>query len=377
MLLYSYNLKQSHLFSILAIRQIIQVKNNIRRGDVYACALTSTVNFRAEKILLQNFVYLCGLNSSYDSVMKYDKMEEQQRMRKTIEYQNIHGNRKYKDSLFRLCFNNKKDLLDLYNAINRTDYDDPEELEINTLDNALYITVKNDVSCIIGCTMNLYEHQSTKNPNMPLRGLNYFAQMYNRYAEKQKLNLYSNRLQKIPTPQYVVFYNGLDAEPDRQILKLSDAFQTEGGCLECKVIMLNINYGHNQEIMEKCRRLEEYAVFVAIVRRYIEQEGVSLTEALGTAIDECIAKGVLADILVEQRAEVCMYILEAFDKEIYERDLKEEAIAKGLEEGRKEGIKAIIKKKLKKGNTPEQIADALEEEISVIKELIAELDDQL
>lgn len=309
-------------------------------------------------------------------------------MKTTIEYQNIHGNRTYKDSLFRLCFNNKKDLLDLYNALNGTAYDDPEELEINTLENALYITVKNDVSCIIGCTMNLYEHQSTKNPNMPLRGLNYFAQMYNRYAEKHKLNLYSSSLQKIPTPQYIVFYNGMENEADRQILKLSDAFQTEGGCLECEVIMLNINYGHNQQLIEKCRRLEEYAMFVAAVRKYIEQEDVSLTEALTRAIEECIAQNVLKDILVSQRAEVCMYILEAFDKEIYERDLKAEAIAKGLEEGRvrgmeeglvqgmKEGVKAIIKKKLEKGKTPEQIAEALEEEVAVVKELIAELENE-
>lgn len=116
--------------------------------------------------------------------------------------------------------------MSLYNALNGTSYENPEDLQINTLENALYITVKNDVSCMIGCSLNLYEHQSTYNPNMPLRGMIYFAQLYNEYVEKRKLNLFSSTLQKIPTPKYVVFYNGMADEPDRQILKLSDAFQT-------------------------------------------------------------------------------------------------------------------------------------------------------
>ena len=115
--------------------------------------------------------------------------------------------------------------------------------------------------------MNLYEHQSSYNPNMPLRGLIYFAQLYNIYTEKRKLNLFSSTLQKIPTPQFVVFYNGLKKEPDRKVLKLSDAFMNSGGCLECSAIMLNINYGNNRELMEKCRRLEEYAIFIEMVPR--------------------------------------------------------------------------------------------------------------
>ena len=265
----------------------------------------------------------------------------------TIEYQNIHGNRKYKNSLFCKTFHKKKDLLNLYNALNGTNYNNPDDLEINTLDNALYLKVKNDVSCLIGCTMNLYEHQSSYNPNMLLRGMVYFAQLYNKYVEMRKLNLFSSKLQKIPTPQYIVFYNGLQNEPDRQILKLSDAFQTEGGCLECEAVMLNINYGRNRELMEKCRRLEEYSFFVATVRKYAADKNLSLTEAISLAIDECIEAGVLADILIEQRAEVTMYILESFDKEIYERDLKAEAEAAGLAEGRAEGRAEGAREKLK------------------------------
>lgn len=169
----------------------------------------------------------------------------------------------------------------------------------------------------------------------------------------------------------------MEQEPDRQVLKLSDAFLTSGGWLECEAVMLNINYGHNQELMEKCRRLEEYAVFVASVRKYIKMKKVSLTEAITKAMDECIENGILEDILMEQRSEVYMYILEAFDKEIYERDLKEEAIAKGLKEGRKEGaylkLTKQVKKKLDKGKRIEEIADALEEEIQTIQKIAEEL----
>ena len=259
-------------------------------------------------------------------------------MKETIEYQNIHGNRKHKDSLFRKVFRKKKDLLDLYNAINGTNYEDENELEINTLDNVLYMSVKNDISCIVGCTINLYEHQSSYNPNMPLRGLIYFAQLYNIYTEKRKLNLFSSTLQKIPTPQFVVFYNGLKNEPDRKVLKLSDAFMNSGGCLECSAIMLNINYGNNRELMEKCRRLEEYAIFIETVRNYAADESLNLGEAITLAIEDCIKKEILSDILTEERAEVFMYILESFDKELYERDLKEDA----YEEGKAAGLRASV-----------------------------------
>ena len=293
-------------------------------------------------------------------------------MNETIEYQNIHGNRKHKDSLFRKVFRKKKDLLALYNALNGTDYRNEDDLEINTLDNALYMSVKNDVSCIIGCTMNLYEHQSSYNPNMPLRGLIYFAQQYNIYTEKRKLNLFSSTLQKIPTPRYIVFYNGVQNEPDRQVLKLSDAFQTEGGCLECEAIMLNINYGQNRELMEKCRRLEEYAIFIATVRKYAADKALSLGDAITLAIDECIEKGILLDILTEDRAGVYMYILESFDRELYERDLKQDA----YEEGIKDSLITKIKTKLAKGKSVEQIADELEETAETIQKLVEEINNK-
>ncbi len=239
----------------------------------------------------------------------------------TIENQNIHGNRKHKDALFCRVFSKKKDLLDLYNAVNGTDYQNEDDLEVNTLDNVLYMTMKNDVSFIVDCTMNLYEHQSTENPNMPLRGLFYFAKLYTKYVEQQRINLYSSTVQKIPTPKYVIFYNGLESEPDCQMLRLSELFFTKGGCLECEATMLNINYGRNRDLMEKCRRLQEYAKFIDAVRGYAIGKGMDLGMAITLAMEDCIRDSILLDILTEQRSEVFSVILERFDKELYERDL--------------------------------------------------------
>ena len=158
-------------------------------------------------------------------------------MRQTIEYQNIQENRKYKDSLFCMVFRKKEDLLDLYNAINCTNYCNAEDLEINTLENVLYISMKNDLSFMVGCNMNLYEHQSTKNENMPLRGL-------------------------------------------------------EKGDYAC---------------------------------------------------NECIEEGVLVDILTKQRDEVFGAMLSTFNKELYEKNLKQNAYDDGVEVGMEAGMKAGMK----------------------------------
>ena len=116
------------------------------------------------------------------------------------------ANRNYKDRLFRFVFNNKKDLLDLYNAINGTNYDNPEELEVNTLENVLYLSMKNDLSFLIDAELNLYEHQSTYNPNMPMRGLLYFAGVYNRHISSREINIYSSSPKEFPFPGHIVFY---------------------------------------------------------------------------------------------------------------------------------------------------------------------------
>jgi len=283
--------------------------------------------------------------------------------------QNTQGNREHKSSLFNLAFEKKEDKLALYNAINNTNYDNVDELEVDTLSNALYMGVKNDISFLIGHTMNLYEHQSTKNANMPVRGLIYLTKQLENYIAKNKLNVYSTKMQKLPTPKYIVFYNGKSNEPDERIMKLSDAFIKDGGCIECEARLLNINYGHNRELMEKCNRLREYSIFVATVRKYADKKEYDLTEAITLAIDNCLQKGILEDILLTQRNEVMSMVLSTFDKELYEKDLKADA----FEEGAYQKLKSLVEKKLQKGLSSVEIADMLEESIEVIEEIIKDI----
>lgn len=252
-------------------------------------------------------------------------------------------NRKYKDRLFRFVFHDKKDLLELYNAINGSDYKDTKELEINTLENVLYLGMKNDLSFLLCSSMNLYEHQSTWNENMPLRGLFYFADLYQRYLQKNgyRLTGLGKRL-PLPFPRYVVFYNGTKEEPDRMQLLLSDSFFKQDGeelpSLECRALVLNINYGHNQALMERCGRLRDYAAFIEEIRHNLKR-GLLLEDAVDRAIDTCIEQGILADILSKSKMEVRKMLLTEYDERAEREYLRKEAIELGLEEGREKGLK--------------------------------------
>lgn len=172
------------------------------------------------------------------------------------------GNRKYKDRLFRLLFSNKKNLLQLYNALTHNNYENPADLQITTLNDVLYMKMKNDVSVLLDDYLNLYEHQSTINPNLPLRGLLYFAELYRQISGN--CNIYSARLITLPTPLYFVFYNGNQDIGESMILKLSDSFihGNEQSGMELMATVLNINYEKNQELMEQCQILREYSIFV-------------------------------------------------------------------------------------------------------------------
>ena len=131
--------------------------------------------------------------------------------------------RNYKDTVFRMIFREKENLLSLYNAINGTNYDNVEDLEVNTLENAIYMNMKNDISFVFDFYLNLYEHQATVNPNMPLRDLFYVSKVLQNTVKNQ--NLYSSKQVKIPAPRFIVFYNGTEKYPTRKIIYLSEAFE--------------------------------------------------------------------------------------------------------------------------------------------------------
>lgn len=286
-------------------------------------------------------------------------------------------NRKYKDRLFRLAFQEKQDLLDLYNAVSSRQYTDPEELTITTLADAIYLGMKNDISFLVADVLNLYEHQSSFNPNMPIRGFNYFADTYRQFIDQNRLDVYGEKLIRLPMPKYIVFYNGTKEEPDRLELRLSDAFlcrnPKEEGCLECRATMININYGHNQELMEHCRRLKDYAVFIDRVREN-EKQGTLLADAVGQAVKSCIEEGILEDILKKNRAEVFDLILYEYDEQKQMALAREGAMAEGRAEGREEGRiaekVALIRKKMERGLDLGTIADIVEMDEAYAKKVI-------
>ena len=259
-------------------------------------------------------------------------------------------NRTYKDRLFKIIFEDKKELLSLYNALTGKNYQNPDELEINTIDDVIYMHLKNDMSFILDDWQNLFEQQSTFNPNQPLRGFFYFADLYKvKYFGKK---IYSTRLLKIPTPQYIVFYNGTTNMPDKKELRLSDAFQqpTEQPDIEVVAHMLNINYGHNKELMERCRKLKEYAQFIDIIRHYLkENKQWSNEQAISKAIDDCIQNNILRDILQKERLRVMASILSEFDEVGYKEMIRQEAYEDAYEEGHEAGLEGGREQELAHG----------------------------
>lgn len=321
----------------------------------------------------------------------------------------LKANHQYKDTVFRMLYQDKENLLSLYNAMNGRNYTNPEELQIVTLENAIYMGMKNDLAFIMDMNLYLYEHQSTYNPNIPLRNLFYIADEYQRIVVQK--SLYSTAIQKIPTPRFIVFYNGTKKVEDRSEFRLSSAYEnpTEDPDLELRVTMLNVNDGHNDELMEHCRTLKEYAQYVARVRKYAAEPDIVLEEAVERAVEECIKEGILEEFLTRNKAEVIKMSIYEYDKEFEEKKLRkaeyeagrqdgieigrqagiEIGRQDGIEIGRKDGIqvgikvgednilKRLIKKRLSKGMTSEEIADDLEEDVVLIRAYIEECKDNI
>ena len=252
------------------------------------------------------------------------------------------ANRQYKDTVFRMLFSEKENLLSLYNAVTGKAYQNADDLKIVTLENAIYMGMKNDLAFMLETNIYLYEHQSTLNPNIPLRDLIYIGIEYQQYVDDK--SLYSSRLQKIPAPKFMVFYNGTDAVDDRVELRLSNAYEHLAGepDLELKALMLNVNEGHNKELMEQCQTLKEYAIYVARVRKYTSE--MNLNDAVARAIDECIKEGILVEFLRKNRSEVKMVSILEYDKEWEEKKLRkaeyEAGRSEGIEIGKSEGIES-------------------------------------
>ena len=293
------------------------------------------------------------------------------------------ANKEYKSDVFSILLQDKKRAMEIYNAINGTDYDDPELVEMTTLDDKSFsLTVRNDASFILDANLSLYEHQSTYCPNMPLRDLLYFASIIQKQIKAQKRDIYGGRILKIPVPHFVVFYNGKENAPDQYDLRLSDAFEkeTENPEIELVCHVYNINNGKNVPLLSKCQTLREYMYFVDMVRKNNEISG-NLEDAIEKAINQCMEENVLRDFLAQHREEV-MHVMTldyTFERrlEMQRAEAIEDGERIGKEIGKEEKLSEQIRKKIQKGKPLDQIADELEEVPETIRPLYEKIKQEM
>ena len=242
------------------------------------------------------------------------------------------------DRLFKAIFGrespqSKQWRLELYNALRGTNYKDPDALEINTIENVIYLTMRNDISFLVDSQMTLFEQQSTYNPNMPLRGFMYFSQLCQMHITKTGKSLHHSTLVKIPYPKFIVFYNGSKETPDREFLKLSDAFENKekDGDFEWTAELIYINPNHNKTLQKNCKPLYHYVRYVARIKRN-KKKGLTPEDAISEAVDWAIKKKLLNGFFKLQKEEVLAMSLTEFNAE----EVTQEFIEEGREMGRDE-----------------------------------------
>ncbi len=268
-----------------------------------------------------------------------------------------------KDRLFCYIFGNAENkawTLALYNAVNGTNYNNPEEVEITTMGDYIYMGMKNDVSFIVDSDISLYEHQSSYNPNMPVRLLMYLGRQYDKYIKKTGQNIYGKKQMTLPIPRLVTFYNGTDDVTDR-LLKLSDSFVSENGAeksdVEVTVHMYNIRPQYRSRLIEACQPLDEYSWFIEEIRN--NRKKMSMEEAVDNAIEDMPEEYVIRDFIKEHQAEVRNMCITEYNEA--------ETMQMFKEEGKEDQLISMVCRKLRKGKDVEQIADELEEDEIHIK----------
>ena len=244
--------------------------------------------------------------------------------------------RSYKDGVFRQLFNDKEKLIELYNALSGRSYSKDTEIEIVTLEDALFGDIKNDLSFIMDNRfIVMIEHQATVNPNMPLRMLSYAAREYERRGLTKKV--YSKRRIEIPTPELYMLYNGAEDQPIMQELKLSDAYIAKCGkiSLEARVMVINVNYDKGADILKRCKTLNEYSMFIHMIREKQQEKG--LQKAVEESVRECMRKGILTEFLERNGGDIVSLVRIELTREECEAIREEDGYVRGLEDGLNEG----------------------------------------
>ena len=293
---------------------------------------------------------------------------------------------KFKDNVFCMLYRDKKNLLELYNALNNSDYTNVDDLQVTTLNGGSYMKYKNDASFLLCMSLYMFEQQSSKNPNMPLRFLHYVSDVFRELFSNSMLHRRS--MIKIPVPHFVTFYNGLEKWiEDENEIRLSDMYEipTDNPELELKVRVININ--KDVHILNKCKTLRDYMTFVNKVRFKMGVEGDDVRIAVTEAMDECIDEDILVDFFEKHREEVVEVSIYDYDEEevrkVLAKEMAEEMVGEmaekmagkmaekyaqeAAEKAVKENIISLVIKKVKKSKTLETITSELEEEEADIK----------
>jgi hypothetical protein len=277
------------------------------------------------------------------------------------EKMHMNVNREHKNSVFTALFDNEDKVRELYSALKDVDYDPNLPVLITTLQDVLYMNLINDLSFVADSKFVLIiEHQSSHNRNMPLRILLYISRVYEKIVDRR--SLYKEALVRIPTPEFIVLYNGTEETPDRWEERLSDAFlETQGAknFLDLTVTVYNINKGRNPELLGRSEHLAGYAEFVAQVRE--NGKTMPLEAAVTEAVRQCVQEGILADFLGKHSSEVMNMLLEEWNWEEAKEVWREEGWEKGLKDGRDAERNQILEL-IKQGYTTEQIATKLNED---------------
>ena len=252
-------------------------------------------------------------------------------------------NREVKDRVFALLFGAqyKENALALYNAMNNTHYTDTDDLTITTIDDVIYLGMKNDCSFLIDNTLSIFEQQSSINPNMPVRGLLYFGRLYDQYISVNHLNRYGRKRLALPTPQYIVLYNGAEPMDDITTYYLSESLSgSKKSDVEVVAHVYNINPGHNEDLVKACKPLLGFSVLISRMREY-QKKTSDLEKAATLAVNSCIEDGILMDFLIKHKAEVIGMCLTEYDEAEQRKMDRQEGLEKGLEKGLRSLIIAL------------------------------------
>ena len=253
---------------------------------------------------------------------------------------------KYKDNVFCMLYREKENLLDLYNALRGSNYTNVDDLQVTTLNGGSYMKYKNDASFVLNMSLYMFEQQSSKNENMPLRFLHYLSDVYREMFGNELLH--RKTMMKIPVPYFVTFYNGKE-KWDRDKLTLAEMFEkhVDNPQIDLQVKVIDIN--GDAEILNKCKSLRDYMTFVEKVRKKTDNEKINVREAVIQAIDECIEENILVDFFKEHREEIVEVSIYDYEEEKVRKTLADEAREEGLAEGIKEGIEKGIEKGIEEG----------------------------